>query len=151
MLPTALVFANIIGNPEARHLKIFTPYMQPFKSSRINELKARYLEGASYLDDRGAYLYDGAWAIAASVLEARSVNASVVAGVFPDVCGRLYGASGWCRLDQYGDRSPRPYDVWFYGQDSSFVKPRFFAGIYEPDTDTMTWNSSELGYIPDGP
>jgi len=137
-----------IGNPEASHLKTFTPSIQSFKSSIIDELKFRYPSGASYLNDQGAYLYDGAWAIAASVLEARSANASMVASVFPDVCGRLYGASGWCRLDQFGDRAPLPLDVWFYKQDSSDVKPRYYAGLYEPDTDTMTWNSGELGYTP---
>jgi len=135
-----------IGNPQASHLKVFTPSAQPFRSSIIEGLKDRYPSGASYLDDQGAYLYDSAWAIAVSVLETRSVNASVVAGVFPDVCGRLYGASGWCRLDHRGDRAPLPLDVWFYAQNS-----RLFAGMYAPDTDTIAWNSGELGYTPDGP
>jgi branched-chain amino acid transport system substrate-binding protein len=135
-----------IGSPQASHLRVFTPSAQPFRSSIIEGLKDRYPSGASYLDDQGAYLYDAAWAIAISVLETRSVNASVVAGVFPDVCSRLYGASGWCRLDQSGDRAPLPLDVWFYSQNS-----RLYAGIYYPGTDTMNWHSGELGYMPPGP
>ena len=131
-----------IGSLQASHLKVFTPSPQPFGSSIFEGLKARYPN----LRDSDAYLYDSAWAIAASVLETRSVNASVVAGVFTDVCGRLYGASGWCRLDQNGDRAALPMDVWFYTQDS-----RLYAGLYEPDRDTMSWNTGELGYTPAGP
>ncbi len=125
-----------IGSPQASHLKVFTPSAQPFRSSIIEGLKDRYPSGASYLDEQGAYLYDSAWAMATSVLETRSVNASVVAGGFPDVCGRLYGASGWCRLDQSGDRAPLPLDVWFYSQNS-----RLYTGMYTPDTDTMKWQT----------
>ncbi len=140
-----------IGNPDAIHLKAFNLSPQPFESSILDELKSRYPVRVNYLDGEGAYLYDAAWAIAASVLETRSTDASVVAGVFPDVCGRYYGASGWCRLDKNGDRAPLPYDVWFYGQDSSYAKPRSLVGVYVPDTDTMTWNIGELGSIPNGP
>jgi branched-chain amino acid transport system substrate-binding protein len=142
---------GFIGNPDAIHLKTFTPSPQPFKSSIHDELTSRYSIHVNYLDDQGAYLYDAAWAIAASVLETRSTDASVVAHVFSDVCGRYYGASGWCRLDKNGDRAPLPYDVWFYGQDSSYAKPRSLAGVYVPDTDTMTWNIGELGFAPNGP
>lgn len=53
-------------------------------------LKARYPS----IDEWDAFLYDGAWAITVSVLETRSVNATVVNGVFSDVCDRLNGASG---------------------------------------------------------
>jgi ABC-type branched-subunit amino acid transport system substrate-binding protein len=136
------------GNPQAIHLKIFTPYPRPFSSSVIDELKSRAPNNYSrnYLNDQGAYLYDSAWAIASSVLETRSTDASVVAGVFPDVCGRLNGASGWCRLDPNGDRAPLPFDVWFYTQYF-----RSYAGLYEPDTDTMNWNIGETISTPYGP
>jgi branched-chain amino acid transport system substrate-binding protein len=121
-----------VDSPQANHLKVFTPRDQPFSSSIFEGLKDR----DAYLNDKGAYIYDSAWAIAASVLETRSVNASVVSSVFPGVCGRLYGASGWCRLDQRGDRAPLPLDVWFYSQNS-----RLYAGMYTPDTDTINWNT----------
>ncbi len=122
---------GFLGNPQANHLKIFTPAARPFRSSHYEGLKARYTS----IDEQDAFLYDSAWAIAVSVLETRSGNASVVNGVFSDVCGRLYGASGWCRLDRNGDRASLPMDVWFYSEDS-----RHYAGFYEPDTDRMNWN-----------
>jgi hypothetical protein len=70
--------------------------------------------------------------------------------VFPDVCGRLHGASGWCRLNKYGDRAPLPFDVWSYA-NSTYAKPRLLAGVYVPDTGIMAWDGEELGYTPPGP
>lgn len=136
----------LVGNQQMYYQKVFTISAQQGQSSIIKRLSEKYPSAVIYLDGPGAYLYDSSWAIATAVLETRSVNASAVAKVFPDICGRLYGASGWCKLDQVGDRIPLPLDLWFYHQSS-----RFLAGIYNPDGDTMTWNSSELGYAPEGP
>ncbi len=102
--------------------------------------------------DNDAYLYDSAWAIAASVLETRSVNASVVAGVFPEVCSRLYGASGWCRLDQNGDRAALPLDVWFYaralGSTRVSMNPIVIRCLGTPvNSDTHLWGPKFLKYI----
>jgi branched-chain amino acid transport system substrate-binding protein len=134
-------------NAQASHLRIFTPHLRPFSSSKIDELAARYpKDGAHTLRESFTYLYDAAWAIATSVLATRSTDASLVAAVFPEACSRLYGASGWCRLNQDGDRAALPFEVWFYGTGTSSL-----AGVYVPDTDTMEWNTSELGYTPTGP
>jgi ABC-type branched-subunit amino acid transport system substrate-binding protein len=132
---------GFLNNPRAEHLKVFTPAFQPFRSSKYESLKARYPS----LDEFDAYLYDSAWAVVTSVLETRSVNASKISGVFPDVCGRLYGVSGWCNLDENGDRAALPMDVCFYR--GSMLR----AGVYDPDSGSMTWNKGELEYAPAGP
>jgi branched-chain amino acid transport system substrate-binding protein len=133
-----------IDSPQANHLKVFNPYSHPFIQSIINDVNSRH-PTVSGFDDQDTYLYDAAWAIATSVLETRSVDASVVAGVFPDVCGRLYGASGWCKLDQGGDRTPLPLDIYFYTNNH-----RGYAGLYNPDTDMTSWNMTELIMTPYG-
>lgn len=127
-----------VGSSQASHLKVFNLYSHPFIQSIINDVNSRH-PTVSGFDDQDTYLYDAAWAIATSVLETRSVDAGVVAGVFPDVCGRLYGASGWCKLDQGGDRAPLPLDVYFYVNNH-----RGYAGLYNPDMDTIIWSMSQI-------
>jgi hypothetical protein len=126
-----------VGSPQANHLKVFNLYSHPFIQSIINDVNSRH-PTVSGFDDQDTYLYDAAWAIATSVLETRSVDAGVVAGVFPDVCGRLYGASGWCKLDQSGDRAPLPLDVYYYVNNH-----RGYAGLYNPESDSTIWSIDE--------
>lgn len=144
-----LMTDDFMNNENAIHLKSFHLYERPFESSLYDEFTARLGDGHSVVRD--ACLYDAAWVIVTSVLETRSTDASIVASVFPDVCCRHYGASGWCNLDENGDRMPLPYDVWFYTQGSTYNKSLQLAGVYTPDTDTVIWNSGELDYTPDGP
>ncbi len=142
---------ELIANPQASHMKTFIIEQSPLASSKIADLEARYPgSGSGFVAERGAYIYDASWAVAQSVLEVRSADASDVVAVFPDVCSRLHGASGWCKLNKYGDRAPLPFDVWSYA-NSTYTKPRLLAGVYEPDTDIMSWDSEELGYSPPGP
>jgi hypothetical protein len=58
--------------------------------------------------------------------------------VLPDIASRYYGYSGWCQLDEAGDRANANYEIWGYGlvnDEPSFVK----YGWYDMWTDTMYW------------
>ena len=89
-----------------------------------------------------AYLYDAAWVLAKTIhrdgLGQRDYG---VAAVLPSVCENHYGATGWCRLNEYGDRAPPPYDIWYYAPGATAPSVSLLAGTYDPDTRVTIWNT----------
>ncbi|MEM3056677.1 MAG: hypothetical protein QW639_05550, partial [Candidatus Bathyarchaeia archaeon] len=67
------------------------------------------------LDFIMANRYDIAWIIARSILEARTDDVERLIEVIPIIASTTFGASGWCKLDENGDRETADYDIWGYG------------------------------------
>ena len=66
------------------------------------------------------------------------MRAADVIKVIPDVASRYYGYSGWCLLNEAGDRYTSNYDIWgvgIVGGVPGFVK----YGTYDSTTGTITW------------
>jgi len=61
-----------------------------------------------------AYEYDIFWVYALSVITAGSTNSAAVKCVLPWVAARYNGASGYCKLNTYGDRLNPGFDIWGY-------------------------------------
>jgi branched-chain amino acid transport system substrate-binding protein len=129
---------------QACHLKIYSTYAAPTYSSKFYEMSERY----GYLTglDLGFYSacqIDIAWAIAMSVLETRPSSSSLygatdVIEVIPDVASRYFGYSGWCLLNEAGDRYASNYDIWGYGYvdgEPSIIR----YGYYDSTTGMVTW------------
>jgi branched-chain amino acid transport system substrate-binding protein len=57
-------------------------------------------------------LYDSIWLVAKAILEAATTDTTVLKKILPDVAARYFGASGWCLLDENGDRAIMDYDLW---------------------------------------
>ena len=58
--------------------------------------------------------------------------------MLPDVASRYYGYTGWCLLNEAGDRFTRDFDIWGYGyidDEPSIIK----YGFYDSTTGTVTW------------
>ncbi|HIH88150.1 TPA: ABC transporter substrate-binding protein, partial [Candidatus Bathyarchaeota archaeon] len=127
---------------EANHLKLFSLLPQnPSNSTKYTALKARYEEATNEgFTVYRAYLYDAAWVLAKSILETGSDNATRVAEALPSICESHYGATGWCRLNEYGDRAPPPFGIWYYAPGATTPSVCLQAGIYNLDTRSTTWN-----------
>lgn len=88
---------------------------QPPKSWKWDSLASRYESSTGLLATNPiANAYDSHWVVALSVLEAGSLDASDVAAVLPTVASNFMGASGWCDLDETGDRNPQFFTIWGY-------------------------------------
>lgn len=143
---------------QAQHMKIFSLMAQPPNSAVFNSMKARYESlTRQQFSVYSADLYDAAWAIVQSVLVTGSTDASKVAVAFPNVCNSMNGISGPCKLNQYGDRDPPPFDIWYYAS-STPANPgdgsgtsSFIAGSYYNDLKVTTWNTSLPGVTPGTP
>jgi hypothetical protein len=60
--------------------------------------------------------------------------------VIPDVASRYFGYSGWCLLNDAGDRAESDYDIWGYGYDDETGEPTIKKyGLYDSLTGQVTW------------
>ncbi len=137
---------------EANHLKLFSLLPQEPATSSYAELEVRYEEATGKpFDIYSAYLYDAAWVLAKSILDTGSDDATKVAAALPGVCERFYGVTSWCRLNEYGDRTPPPYDIWFYAPGTTSPSESLLAGTYTPETGETVWNRRSLDFTVPGP
>jgi branched-chain amino acid transport system substrate-binding protein len=125
-------------------LKIYSTICAPDHSSKYEEIAARYeaLLG-QYFSYYSACNADIAWVIAMAVLEVKPsggppLKATDVIKVIPDVASRCYGYSGWCLLNEAGDRHTSNYEIWGYGMVDG--EPNYvYFGMYDSITGTITW------------
>jgi ABC-type branched-subunit amino acid transport system substrate-binding protein len=104
--------------------------------ARYNDLVA---QPASFYTATG---YDASFALALSVIEAGSVDAGVVAPLWPEVPRNYFGTSGWVDLDENGDRAAGVFDIWGFSAetDVGFTSYGQYSGI---DL-SVSWNDAEL-------
>lgn len=131
---------------QAVHLKLYSPLSTPPDTSKYQDFAVRYefltgLEPTYYTTTTA----DAAWIIAQAVLETRpSViprrydEAPPVIDVLPDVTSRHYGYSGWCLLNEAGDREATVFDIWGYYLDNDTPSYKRY-GTYDTATDELTW------------
>lgn len=143
---TALSPELLDGAPEqAVKLKIYSTLTAPEYSSKYAEMAERFQELTGYsFSYYSACWVDIAWIIAQAVLETQSsggppMEAADIIDVIPDVTSRYFGYTGWCLLNEAGDRYTSDYDIWGYGMidgQPSNVK----YGSYRSATGEVTWN-----------
>ena len=88
--------------------------------------------------------------IATAVLETQSLEANEVVPVIDDVAYNYWGASGWCRLNENGDRYGSDYLIWGYGENAQGEVDNVCYGVYQSGTGEVIWYTDVLGYVPSG-
>ena len=146
---TALCHQVIDDAPEhGDHLKLLSPLAAPEPSEKWENFYERYYEilnkPPSYYD---GCTYDIAFAIAKAVLLTQSTDPSDVIRVLPLVCDDTYGVTGWCKLNEAGDRAGSNYDIWGVAiVDGKALWARY--GYYDYATGKIYW--FEQGIASDG-
>jgi branched-chain amino acid transport system substrate-binding protein len=146
---TALAQNFIDDSPEqAGHLHIFSTLAAPTESSKYWDLYDRYyaLTGQS-VGYYGACQYDIAWVLAEAILEAQSTDADKVIPLLETVAYNHFGASGWCLLNEAGDRAAANYQIWGFGDIGNGLQNVQY-GFYDSITGKATWNKDYLDYNP---
>ena len=137
---------------EANHIGIYSLLSHETVTPSFVALEQRYMSLThQQYSMYSAYMYDAAFAIAKAVFETSSTDASKVSAIFPSICNSMYGVSGWCRLDSYGDRAAPPYDVWGFYPSATKASVSVIMAQYDPDYRKTTFITSVLGYTPIGP
>ncbi|MBD3172945.1 ABC transporter substrate-binding protein [Candidatus Bathyarchaeota archaeon] len=133
---------------QATNLRVYSTYAAPADSEKFNDLYDRYYElvGMPY----GYYTactYDIGWLLAQTILEAQSTSALDVIPLQMRAAFNHYGASGWTRLNEDGDRYASNYQIWSYHMVDGECQP-YVAGLYNGVTEQVTWYTEEIGYTP---
>ncbi len=125
---------------QAVYLKMLSPLSAPPSSSKFNDLSERYLQRTNQeADYYTATTADCAWILVQAVLETQlSTSGTDIAKVLPDIAWRYYGYSGWCLLNEAGDRAEGMFDIWGYYMED--ITPSFKKyGSYDSATDELNW------------
>jgi ABC-type branched-subunit amino acid transport system substrate-binding protein len=142
--------SRLFGTNEDK-LEILAPNPATPTTTKFNDMKARYdpilADWIGPMDYSGANNVDAAWILAMAVIETRSSTffkspvATDVIKVLSDDCSRYFGYSGWCQLNQFGDRVPNSgWEIWGFGYDTSTNSPGFILyGNYDLTSGTLNW------------
>lgn len=137
---------------EANHVGLYSLLARDTLTPKFFELQEKYVKFTNQqFSTYSAYVYDAALAIVNSVFETGSTDAGIISAAFPTICYKLFGATGWCRLNSAGDRYTPPYDVWGFFPSKIKASVSQIMAQYEPDFRTTTFSPSVLGYTPLGP
>ena len=93
--------------------------------------------------------YDIGWILTSTMLESQSIDALDLIPLQTPAGYKQWGASGWNRLNEDGDRYASNYQIWGYGDLGDGVQNVVY-GMYDSTADLVTWDIELLGYTPQG-
>lgn len=124
---------------QADKLKVLSTLAAPAESPKWDYLLEEYSKLVGRPPDYyTACAYDIYLAYVHIILEEQTIEPSEIADHIIPGCYDLFGTSGWCRLNENGDRYASNYDIWgcaFIGDKCRFVR----YGLYDGTTGKVTW------------
>lgn len=137
------------SSEEAAHLKLFSPVLVQEESDEYFDFAAKYfLLTGGMPDFYTSAMYDAAWIYALSVIETWSTEADLVEQVLADIAEDYVGASGSCRMNEFGDRLDVDHEIGGYSLDDGQLEITRY-GYYDVDTGQVSWYS-DVGIDPPG-
>ncbi len=135
---------------QSEHLKLYSTYAAPAESEVFLNLYERYFALVSQpFGYYSATTYDVGWILTSTILESQSMDAVELIPLQTPAAYRQWGASGWNRLNEDGDRYASNYQIWGYGDLGDGVQNVVY-GMYDSTLDMVTWEVDLLGYTPQG-
>jgi len=136
---------------QAAHVGLYSTLASPAESPKYKEIWDRYQALVKLpLSYYSACEYDIFTVLTNSITMAQSTDVKTILPLQIPTAYNLWGVSGWCRLNESGDRAAGNYDIWGYGVENGqtvFTKP----GLYDGTSGKVTWYTSILGFTPPGP
>jgi branched-chain amino acid transport system substrate-binding protein len=126
-------------------MKIFSLYAAASTNEIATKADAEYQALTKLpLGSYGAYSYDlNAIIMPTSFFLTQSIKGVDNKNVADKVCYQTFGAGGWNKLNEYGDRSPPPFDIWGFGLVDGKCDFRNY-GTFDNDSKKTTWNKVAL-------
>ena len=129
-------------------VRLHSTYAAPAESEKFNDLYDRYFALVSQpFGYYSACSYDIGWIITESMLNTQSTDANILIPIQADTGFNNFGASGWNRLNDAGDRYSTNYQIWSYRYEGAECKP-YVSGLYDAISGVVTWYTAEMGYTP---
>ncbi|MCW4014539.1 MAG: ABC transporter substrate-binding protein [Candidatus Bathyarchaeota archaeon] len=135
---------------QADHLKIYSTYAAPAESELFTNLYNRYYSLVNQpFGYYSACSYDIGWVLTKTITESQSLDAVDLVPLQKPAAFTQWGASGWNRLNEDGDRYASNYQIWGYGDLGEGVQNVVY-GMYDSTADIVTWDTEALGFTPSG-
>jgi len=135
---------------QAEHLKVYSTYAAPAESELFNALYDRFYDLVSQpFGYYSACAYDVGWILTKTVTESQSTDALDIIPLQRPTAYTQWGASGWNRLNDDGDRYASNYQIWGYGDIGEGLQNVVY-GLYDSTADVVTWDTEALGFTPSG-
>jgi branched-chain amino acid transport system substrate-binding protein len=111
------------------------------KSSRYEDAAAKYFDrsGGRLLSAYRANAYDIMWILCKAVLEAGVYDGEIVKEVLPTVAEQYFGASGWTKLNENGDRAESNYELWTIQLNATAAPEWFLAATFDSASGALSW------------
>jgi len=131
---TALTAQVVDDSPEqANHVKLLSTYMAPAQSEKFNNLYDRYYDILEMpFGYYSACTYDIGTVFMSTILETQSTKATDVIPLVMDTSYNTFGASGWCKLNENGDREGANYQIWGVAETDGGYQWQVFGIYYQP-------------------
>ncbi len=122
----------------AAKTKFCTPIAAATKSAKYENVKERVVAKLGREPEPYAYnSYDAAWILTLSIIVAGDYNPEKVKSVLPEIANSYFGASGWTKLNEAGDRASATYEIFGVekvGGEYKWVE----IGYYDAATEKFT-------------
>lgn len=129
-------------HPKAHETTFLAMIMGTASSSRYNDFNAKYLQlsGGRIAGTYTTHMYDIIWLLCKSILESGTYDGAIVQAVLPIVAEQYWGACGWTKLNENGDRAESSYELWTVALNVTSGLPAWYrAAVYDSGSRSLTW------------
>jgi len=129
-------------NPDAYMTSFHAMIMGTASSSRFNSFETKYLQrsGGRLPSTYNTHVYDIIWLLCKSILEAGTYDGAIVKEVLPTVAEQYWGACGWTKLNENGDRAESSYELWTVNLNATSGQPAWYReAVYDSGSGAMSW------------
>jgi len=129
-------------NPEAYQTTFHAMIMGTAASSRFNSFQAKYLKlsGGRLPSTYNTHVYDIVWLVCKSILESGTYDGAIVKEVLPTVAEQYWGACGWTKLNENGDRAESSYELWTVNLNATSGLPAWYReAVYDSGSGSLSW------------
>jgi branched-chain amino acid transport system substrate-binding protein len=134
--------AFIDEHPNSYESDFLAMIMSTAKSSRFEAFEAKFREasGGRQASTYNTHVYDIIWILSKSVLEAGKYDGAVIKEVLPTVAEQYWGACGWTKLNENGDRATASYELWTVAlNETSGTAGWYVAATYDAASGSLNW------------
>jgi branched-chain amino acid transport system substrate-binding protein len=134
--------ALVDEHPNLHESTFLAMIMGTAESSRFNDFQDKYLplSGGRLAGTYTTHMYDIVWLLCKAVLEAGIYDGAIVKEVLPTVAEQYWGACGWTKLNENGDRAESSYELWTVALNETSGLPAWYrAATYDSGSGALTW------------
>ncbi len=129
-------------HPNAHETTFLAMIMGTAQSSRHTDFQAKYLKlsGGRLAGTYNTHIYDITWIVCKAILESGTYDGAILKEVIPTVAEQYWGACGWTKLNENGDRAESSYELWTINLNQTSMLPSWYvAASYDSGTRSLNW------------